>query len=152
MALRTILAAPLFAAALLMAAGASAGEAEIKYRQSMMKAIGGHMGAIVGVLKGNSGGAEHLKMHTQAMADLAKMAKDIFPKNSSAKEGETRALELIWEKPDDFAKVRATFEMEAAKLAEIAKGGDMKAVGAQLGVLGKSGCGSCHGTYRKKQS
>ncbi len=39
---------------------------------------------------------------------------------------------------------------EAAKLAEVAGNGDLKAIGAQLGNLGRS-CGGCHKPYRKEK-
>ncbi len=152
MKLRSIFVLPFFAAALFVVSTASAGEAQIKYRQAMMKAVGGHMGAMAGILKAKAGNPDHLAGHAQAMADLAKMAKDIFPAGSSQKDGKTEALDAIWEKPGDFAKVLATFEAEAAKLAAVAKGGDMAAFGAQLGALGKNGCGGCHKNFRKKKS
>jgi cytochrome c556 len=34
-------------------------------------------------------------------------------------------------------------------LAEVAKGGDSAAIAAQIGELGKKGCGGCHKPYRE---
>ena len=42
------------------------------------------------------------------------------------------------------------FQEETAKLAEVAEGGDMAAIGQQVGVVGKEGCGTCHETFREK--
>jgi cytochrome c556 len=63
---------------------------------------------------------------------------------------ETHALPAIWEKWGDFEQVAMRFQEETAKLAEVAEGGDMAAIGRQLGVVGKEGCGACHETFREK--
>ncbi len=135
---------------MLISTSLSANEAQIKYRQSVMKANAGHIGAMFGILKGKAASAEHFAMHASALADLAKMTRNIFPKSSSKAGGETKALDAIWEKPDEFEKVLTVFETEAAKLAEVAKTGDMAAAGAQLGALGKGACGGCHKSFREK--
>ena len=54
-----------------------------------MKAIGGHMGAMGGILKGQAKYPGGLMIHARAMADLAKVAAHVFPKGSDF--GETRA-------------------------------------------------------------
>jgi cytochrome c556 len=132
-----------------MAGGpAQADEASIKYRQSVMKSIGGHMGALAAVIKGQAGAKSHLPGHANAVAAMAASAKDLFPKGSDAG-AETAALPVIWEKPDEFAKAVVAFETASANFAGIAGGGDMQAIAAAFGDLGKS-CGGCHQTYRKK--
>ena len=130
-----------------LAAGpASANEAAVKYRQSVMSALGGHMGAIVAIVKGQVDHKDHLAGHADAIAAIGKMAKDIFPEDSM--EGaDTRALPAIWEKPEDFAKAVSAFETASANFAKAASGGDMAAVGAALGQLGQS-CGGCHKPFR----
>ena len=45
---------------------APAGEGAIKYRQSVMKAVGGHMGAMATILKGQGGNKADLKAHAHA--------------------------------------------------------------------------------------
>ena len=129
---------------------ASAGEGDIKYRQDIMKTQAGHMRAIVMILKGQGGHKADLAKHAQAIADLSDIAQGIFPPDSSMKAGKTAALDAIWSKPDEFKAVLTTYNAEAKKLAEVAKTGDMAAIGAQLGVLGKKGCGGCHKNFRKK--
>ncbi len=132
------------------ASSASAGSLEIKYRKSVMQAVGGHMGAMVAIV--NDGGEKsHLKPHADAMAALAKMGADIFPENSSEMEGPTNALDKIWDKPKEFAAVIKVFRAEAEKLAELARSGDMAAVGAQIGALGKNACKACHTNFRAKK-
>ena len=59
---------------------------------------------------------------------------------------------MIWDKWSEFEAAAKKFEAESAKLAEVAQGGDMAAIGQQLGALGKKGCGDCHETFREKKS
>jgi cytochrome c556 len=88
-------------------------------------------------------------IHARAMADLAKVAAHVFPKGSNF--GETRAKGEIWAKPGEFKKVVMTFQMESAKLAKVAEGGDMKAFGAQYKAMAKNACGACHKAFREKK-
>lgn len=127
----------------------SSGAATIKYREAMMKAIGGHWGAIATTLKeGDTTGA--IAVHAEAVAGLAKELAPAFAEGSGPMDGETDALADIWDKKDEFAKVMAAFQAESAKLAEVAKSGDKKAIAAQFGATGKAGCKSCHDGFKKK--
>jgi len=145
----------LTAAAAVMAAtlttASQAGEGDIKYRQAVMKAVGGHMGAMKTILQGKGGNKKDLAGHAHAMAELAKVSLTVFPEDSSKMEGNTRALDAIWEKPEDFKKVAQAFVTESAKLAEIAKKGDIKASAKQLGAMGKKACSGCHKPFREKK-
>jgi cytochrome c556 len=123
----------------------------IKYRQSTMKAIGGHMGAIAGVVKGEVSFSDELFGHAHAINEMSKNLVRLFPQGSGTEAGETRALPAIWEKPDDFAASVKSLQDESAKLMEVAKAGDMGAIGAQVGALGKNSCGGCHNNFRKKR-
>lgn len=124
-------------------------EGIIKYRQSVMKANSAHFSAIAGILKGQVNFTDDLKIHARALADLAKIAAHVFPEGSDF--GVTRAKEEIWSKPQEFKKVMMAFQMESAKLATIAEGGDIKAFGAQFKALGKNACGTCHKAFREKK-
>ena len=62
--------------------------------------------------------------------------------------GETEAKDNIWSNMDDFKKKMETFQIEAASLAEIAKGGDMAAIKPQFGKVGES-CKACHKEYKE---
>ena len=122
-------------------------ENAIKYRQSVMKAVGGNMGAMVGIMKG-AGDKTNLAVHAEAMADLSKIAQTLFPAGSDF--GETAALPVIWEKTDDFAAAIKKFQDAAGVVAEAAKGGDMAAFGAAFNGLGES-CKNCHENFREKK-
>lgn len=127
---------------------AQADEAQIKYRQSVMKALAGHMGALAFLVKGQIDAKSHLPGHANAVAAMGALTKDLFPKGSDAG-AETAALPVIWENPGEFAKAVTAFETASAKFAGVAGSGDTQAIAAAFGDLGKS-CGGCHQTYRKK--
>lgn len=129
---------------------ASADEGALKYRSNVMKAIGGHMGAISGIIKGEVSFNEDLAGHAHAIAELAKSAPRIFPKGSNV--GKSQALPEIWSKPDEFKMVVDAFISESQKLADIAKSGDMGAFKGQFGKMAKAGCKACHDNFRKKKS
>jgi len=131
----------------LTAGKASADEADVKYRQAVMKSLGGHMASVVAIVKGQVDHKDHLAAHADAIAGMGKIVKDIFPEGSDMA-ADTKALPAIWEKPDDFAKAVAAFETASANLAKAADSGDMAAVGAALGPLGQS-CGGCHKPFRQ---
>lgn len=136
-----------FSFALLGGPALADNEGAFKYRQSVMKALAGHMGAAAGIIKGQVDLKDQLAGHADAIAALGKMAKDIFPKGSDV--ADSAALPAIWEKPDDFAKAMVAFDSATAKFATVAAGGDMQASAAAFGDVGKS-CGGCHQAYRKK--
>lgn len=117
----------------------------IKYRKAVMKAIGGHMGAISGILKG-AGDAADLKAHTDAMAAMAHVSRTIYPEGSDF--GDTKALDAIWDKPAEFKTAVDNFVMAADALK--ATNGDPAKVGAALGALGKS-CKGCHEGFRESK-
>ncbi|MCH7486660.1 MAG: cytochrome c [Proteobacteria bacterium] len=123
----------------------------IKYRQSVMKAIGGHTGAIVGVVKGEVSYVDHVAAHARGINEMSKLLAGLFPEGTSQFEfPNTRALPEIW---DDFSKFEAAakaLEVESAKMVEVAASGDLGAIGGQLQNLGKA-CGSCHKSFRQKK-
>lgn len=124
-------------------------EGIIKHRQAVMKAVGGHMGAMAAILKKQVPFTKDLQAHANAMADLAKIAARVFPEGSDF--GETRAKEEIWTKPKEFAKVAQAFIAESETLAKVAGSGDITAFGAQFKAMGKNACAACHKQFREKK-
>ncbi len=116
-----------------------------------MKAIGGHTGAIVAVVKGEVGYVGHVASHARGIHEMSKLLSGLFPKGTGRDNyPETRALPELW---NDLAKFEASakdLQVQSAKLAEVAEGGDIAAIGAQLQNLGKA-CGSCHKPFRAKK-
>jgi cytochrome c556 len=148
--IKRVAVAAIIAVPTLLSTSVNAGSIEIKYRQAVMKAIGGHMVAMVAIING-SGNQGHLKTHADAMAALAEMSADVFPENSSEMDGVTRARGSIWDKPKEFAAIQNTFLNAAKKLAAFASHNDRAATGEQLRVLGKSACKACHTDFRTKK-
>ena len=118
-------------------------------RQEMMKKVGGAMGALAGIAKGEKPyDAEVVKASLTTMSEVAKAFPDQFPAGSETGH-ETEAKADIWEKMDDFkakaAKLGADADTVLAGLPA-----DQAAVGAALGTLGPN-CGGCHEVYRVKK-
>jgi len=120
----------------------------VKYRITLMKTQTGHLQAIGSVVKGEVAYGAHVKAHADAIEAISEMAGEVFPKGSAV--GESRAKPEIWEDWGKFLAAYDAYKAEAAKLAEVAGSGDLKAIGAQLGNLGKS-CGGCHKPFRKEK-
>lgn len=130
---------------------ARAGGAEdIEYRKAVMKAVGGHFGAIKLIVTGKVANKDDLKGHAQALADLAKAAQNVFPKGSDSFAGKTEALDKIWTDGAAFQKVNKAFITHAADLNKAAAAGDLKAAAAAFGAMGKNVCKACHDDYRQK--
>ncbi len=65
----------------------------IKYRQAVMKAIGGHTGAIVSVVKGEVSYVAQVAAHARGINDMSKLLAGLFPEGTSQFEfANTRAL------------------------------------------------------------
>jgi cytochrome c556 len=137
----------LLAVGLLGATARATGEPDnlIKYRQTVMSGIGAHIGAIAAVVKGEVPYAGHVAEHARALHAASLMVPDLFPPDSDF--GITRAKPEIWEKWAEFETAIKAFQDASATLAEAANSGDMAAVGAALGGVGKS-CGGCHKPFR----
>lgn len=142
------------AVAAVLAAGAFAAAAAddpakvAQYRQTLMKTQNAHFEAIVAILRGEVSFASHLKDHADAAQAISEMVIDVFPEGSAV--GDSRAKPEIWQNWDKFLEVYDTYKAETAKLAEVAAGGDLAAVGAQLDNVGKA-CGGCHKLFREKK-
>jgi cytochrome c556 len=128
------------------AADPKADEAALKYRQSLMEAIGGDMAAIGDILKYGMDLPGHVAVHADSLAAHSKLVGAAFERKVTA--GPTDSEPAIWEKPDEFAQKVKNFETETAKLAEVARGSDPAALGAQVKAVGKA-CGGCHEGFRK---
>ena len=76
------------------------------------------------------------------------MMPDIFPAGTG--DGDTGALPSIWQDWAKFEAAASALQSAAAKLADAAGSGDMAAIGAAAGAVGKA-CGGCHEPFRKKK-
>ena len=120
----------------------------IKYRQNVMKATGGHMGAIVDILKNRLPLADHIVDHARSIQQNSKMTLAMFPIGSGL--GDTKAKPAIWENWSKFESAVNAFVSESSKLVKVAESGDMKALAKQFRATGKT-CGGCHKNFRKRE-
>lgn len=73
-----------------------------------------------------------------------------FPAGTGPQAGKTRALPVIWEKPEEFKAAQKMFSDAAPKLLSAANAGDVAAVKSSYGDLGKA-CKNCHDTFRSPE-
>jgi cytochrome c556 len=122
------------------------GEGEFKYRQGVMRTVGGHMSSLSGILRGQVH-LENLGVHAQGMADLAKIVPSVFPEGSGVAKSE--ALPEIWENPDDFKAAIDKFVEAANGMSAAANDGDRAAIGPAMNALGQA-CKGCHDNFREE--
>ena len=120
----------------------------IKYRQSVMKAVGGHTGAAGAIVQGKVDYKSDLAEHAHALQVLTRDIPGLFPKDSDF--GETRAKDGVWKDRTNFEKHAKDAKAKADAFAKVAKGGDQKAIGASFKELGES-CKACHKEFRKEE-
>ena len=126
------------------------GDAEFKYRQGVMRTVGGQMSSMAAMLRGQVH-LDNLALHARGMAELAEIVPNVFPEGSGVSKSE--ALPVIWEKPDEFEEAMTKFVDAANGMATAAGAGsvDMAAIGPAMKALGQS-CKGCHDDFRAEQA
>jgi cytochrome c556 len=126
--------------------------AAVKERQELMKSIGGNMKTIADYLKESKGTAEEAKAAAANIGDLAMKIPAAFEMKASLEEmdavGKNRGKPEIWSDWDEFKERAETLEEKSMAVVAAFDGGDMGAVQAAVGAMGKDGCGSCHEEFR----
>lgn len=116
------------------------------YRTSVMTSLRGHIGAasmhVRGLVDDENG---FLDKHAKGLANGAAELKYIFPGGSDV--GDSEALPLIWEEPEEFADAIATAEEATVAFQEAVAGGDRAAIGAAFRDVGAA-CRGCHDRFR----
>lgn len=127
------------------AAVAVAQESPQEKREQLMKQIGGAMGALGGIAKGEK--PYDAGVVTTALTTISQNAKafpDQFPEGSEG--GESRAAPAIWQNMEDFRAKSEKLGSDAdTVLASMP--GDQAGVGAALQTLAAN-CNGCHQNYR----
>jgi cytochrome c556 len=82
-----------------------------------------------------------------SIAKLSGQSAKWFPKGTGPEVGKTGAKPEIWQKHADFLARMRDFQNAAKALNAAAAKGDISAVKARYGDLGKT-CKACHDTYR----
>jgi cytochrome c556 len=123
-------------------------EDAIKYRRGVYSVIGWNFGSMAAMAKGDKPyDAKTFARNADIVAFMSKLPLEGFTPGSET--GDTKAKPEIWLEMDDFKAKLEKMQVEVAKLAEVAKGGDLNASKAQLGEAGKA-CKACHDKYRNK--
>ncbi|OLP57047.1 cytochrome C556 [Rhizobium rhizosphaerae] len=130
-----------------LAAGAVTAAEPQKVREGMMKQIGGSVGALGAIAKGQKPyDAAVVKTSLETISKNIKAFPDQFPAGSDAN---SEASPKIWANMDDF-KAKADHLAKEADTLLAQLPADQAAVGAAVGKLGPL-CSDCHQTYRLKK-
>jgi cytochrome c556 len=123
----------------------------VKYRQSVMKAMGAHMTAMSLVVKKQVSDRTQLAAHAAAIRDLSGGLPRFFPRGTGSDRTKTAAKNEIWQHFAEFEAASRKLQRESNTLAEAAKRGDAKAFDAQFENVANA-CAACHRDFRVKDS
>ena len=123
-------------------------EYAVKFRRSSFTTMTWYFGPMARMAKGEMPYDKALfARNAEYLAFLSKLPKDGFIPGSDG--GDTKAKPEVWSKADKFKEAYDHMESETAKLAELAKGGNLDVLKEQLGKVQKT-CKACHEDFKKK--
>ncbi len=135
--------------ALCLATGSSFAAADpqsmVRYRQSVMKAAGGHFKAANLLLSGDVVLPGQLEKHAQALADLGPMLPEMFPDGTDL--GNSDAKEKIWSDWPDFLEAAKDYQKRSTEFLAAVRGGNKGAMVDAATSLRKT-CKSCHDEFK----
>lgn len=115
------------------------------YRTAVMESLRGHIRAASMRVRGLVEDRGQLLNHAQGLANGTKEFDYLFPEGSNV--GESEALPVIWEEPDEFAAAIAKVQEAAAAFVAIAESDDTEAIDGAFRNLGGA-CRGCHDKFR----
>lgn len=123
-------------------------EDAIKYRKAAFTVMAAHFGRVAAMANGR------IPFDAKAAADNAEIATTMSKLPfagfvDGTDKGETKAKPEIWTERDKFNAAATKMQDEMVKLNAAAKTGDVAAIKAAAGDVGKA-CKGCHDTYRKE--
>lgn len=124
-------------------------EDAIRYRKAGMTMMNAHFGRVFAMANGR------IPFDAKAAAENAELATllsklpyaGFIPGTETG--ADTKAKPEIWTEPDKFRAAASKMQDEMVKLNTAAKGGNIDAIKAAAGEVGKA-CKGCHDTYRKE--
>ncbi len=125
----------------------AADEHVVDYRKNNMKIIGGHMGSIVAIVKGEVDQKEQLAVHAKGMAEMSALVKSAF--EAKVLSGKSTSKAEIWSDWNKFSTAADNFQNAAQELAEAAAKGEQRDIRTAMAKVGKS-CKSCHDDFKSK--
>ena len=124
-------------------------EEAVEYRQGVFKVVRWHFGPMGAMVQGEMDyDAELFARNAKHVAALAPMAIAGFEGFEGSDGGFSDAKAAIWAEWDTFAEGMENFVEESAKLAEVARSGDMGDIRPQFRNVALT-CRGCHDDYRK---
>lgn len=118
-------------------------------RHENMERIGDALKASGQTLKSGQPDLAVVRRSAATIAGLSPQIPSWFPPGTGPAVGKTDAKAAIWEKPRDFEEKAAAGLAAALAFDAAAKSGDLAAIRARMGDLGKS-CKACHDLYREE--
>jgi cytochrome c556 len=100
-------------------------------------------------LKASAPNLAAVRSSAATIAHFAPKVPSWFPVGSGPDVGKTMAKPKVWQKPGDFAAKAKAFRGAALAFNATAKAGDLAAINARFGDLGKT-CKACHDGYRNE--
>lgn len=123
-------------------------EDAIKLRQSAMKLIGYNFGSIGAMVNDKKPYNKDEAIRNAGRVDaLSSQPFEFFIAGSD--KGETKAKADIWKETGKFKAAAEKMQGEVAKLAQVARAGDMAALKSQFGAAAGA-CKACHDDFREK--
>ncbi len=125
-----------------------------KRKDLMKKVVAKNLGVVKNFIEKDHGTAADVKKAADALVAAAPQIAPLFVKGTGRPDVDpkkTRAEAKIWQDWAGFEKAAKTLGDEAAKLSQVAAGGDKAAIKAQFVHLGKNGCGACHKAFRGEE-
>jgi cytochrome c556 len=100
-------------------------------------------------LKASAPNLAAVRSSAATIAHFAPKVPSWFPPGTGPDVGKTMAKPEVWQKPADFAAKAKAFRGAALAFNATAKAGDLAAINARFGDLGKA-CKACHDGYRNE--
>ncbi len=129
----------------LQAAADTTPEDAYDYRTAIMETLRGHIRAASMTVRGLVDDRGQLVDHAKGMANSAKELDHLFPEGSNV--GESEALPVIWEQPEEFAAAIAEVQEASAAFVAAAESGDAERIDNAFRELGGA-CRGCHDRFR----
>lgn len=124
-------------------------EDQIRYRQSVMQVTQRSLGALNGMIRGDTPYNKELAVkHAETIANLIAWSGTSFGPGTD-KGAPTRADAKIWSEPDKFKALYDKHIAEAGKLPAAAAG-DANTLKAQFAEVTRN-CKTCHDDYRSRE-
>ncbi len=122
-------------------------EDAIKYRKSALTVIGAHFGRIGNMVNNRAPyDAKAAAEDAEIVAAMSQLPFSAFEPGTD--KGETRAKPQIWSESDKFRAAARKMQEDTAKLAAVAKTGNLDSLKVAFGEAGKT-CKNCHDSYRE---